>query len=119
MELFRGLSVQRKVCFCHQIKASILMTMAARKKKTITRKLVHAGGWQVAKRAAKMVPFGGTVIAVSLVGFDIKNKGVIRGVINSSLDAIPVLGFAKNAVELFTGDFIPDKDERKQRRNGK
>lgn len=78
-------------------------------RKNIKRKLIHAGGWQVAKRVAKMVPFGGTVVAASLVGLDIKNKGVFKGVINSGLDAIPIVGLAKNAVELFTGDFIPDK----------
>jgi len=83
-------------------------------KKSIKRKLIHAGGWQVAKRVAKMVPFGGTVVAASLVGLDIKNKGVVKGVINSGLDAIPVVGLAKNAVELFTGDFIPDKDNSKR-----
>lgn len=86
-------------------------------KKSIKRKLIHAGGWQVAKRVAKMVPFGGTVVVASLVGLDIRNKGVVKGVINSGLDAVPLLGLAKNAVELFTGDFIPDKDVPK--RNGK
>ena len=82
----------------------------AQKKKGIGRKIVHAGGWQVAKRVAKMVPFGGTVIAVGLVGHDIKKKGLVKGVVNSGIDAIPFVGFAKNAVELFTGDFIPDKN---------
>ena len=85
-------------------------------KKSIKRKLIHAGGWQVAKRAARMVPFGGTIVVVGLVGHDIKRKGVLRGVLNSGLDAIPVFGFAKNAVELFTGDFIPDKTDRIQKR---
>jgi len=80
------------------------------KKPTFTRKLVHAGGWQVAKRVAKMVPFGGTVVVVGLVGHDIKKKGVVRGGINSGIDAIPVVGLAKNAIELFTGDFIADRD---------
>jgi hypothetical protein len=89
----------------------------AASKKSISRKLLHAGGWQVAKRGAKMLPFGGTIVVVGLIGHDIKKKGVIRGVINSGLDAIPVVGFAKNAVELFTGDFIADKNDR--RSNGK
>ena len=80
----------------------------ANKKHGIGRKVVHAGGWQVAKRVAKMVPFGGTVIAVGLVGHDIKKKGFVKGVVNSGIDAIPFVGFTKNAVELFTGDFIPD-----------
>jgi hypothetical protein len=79
------------------------------KNKSLTRKLVHAGGWQIAKRLAKSIPGGGTVIAIGLVGFDIKRKGVVKGVINSGLDAIPFVGLAKNAVELFTGDFLPDK----------
>lgn len=87
----------------------------AKQKRSIKRKLVHAGGWQIAKRAAKMLPFGGTLIAVGLVGHDIKRKGVIRGVINSGLDAVPVLGFTKNAVELITGDFIADKEDRKSK----
>jgi len=82
------------------------------RKKTLKRKLLHAGGWQVAKRVAKMVPFGGTVVAVVLVGSDIKNKGVGKGLLNSSIDAIPFVGLAKNAVELFKGDFIPDKEKK-------
>ena len=86
----------------------------ANKKHGLKRKIVHAGGWQVAKRVAKMVPFGGTVIAVGLVGHDIKKKGLVRGVVNSSIDAIPFVGFTKNAVELFTGDFIPDKENSKK-----
>jgi hypothetical protein len=72
---------------------------------------VHAGGWQVVKRAAKMLPFGGTVIVIGLVGHDIKKKGLVKGVVNSGLDAIPFVGLAKNAVELFMGDFIKDVDE--------
>jgi len=81
----------------------------AEQKKSLRRKLLHAGGWQVAKRVAKMVPFGGTVIVVGLVGHDIRKKGLVKGVVNSGIDAIPVVGFCKNAVELFTGDLIPDK----------
>ncbi|MFN0279561.1 MAG: hypothetical protein ACKVRN_13345 [Pyrinomonadaceae bacterium] len=79
------------------------------RKSEIKRKIIHAGGWQVAKRVAKMVPLGGTVVAVALVGSDIKKKGVVKGLLNSGIDAIPIVGLAKNAVELVTGDFIPDK----------
>lgn len=82
----------------------------AEKKHSLKRKLVHAGGWQMAKRVAKMVPFGGTAIAVGLVGHDIKKKGLVRGVVNSGIDAIPVVGLVKNGVELFIGDLFPDKN---------
>lgn len=79
----------------------------------IKRKLLRAGGWQIAKRLAKAVPMGGTAVAVVLVGSDIKNKGLFKGLVNSGIDAIPFVGLAKNAVELFRGDFIPDKAGRK------
>ena len=82
----------------------------ANRKHGLGRKILHAGGWQLVKRGAKMLPFGGTVIAVSLVGHDIKKKGLFNGVLNSGIDAIPFVGLAKNAVEIFAGDFIPDKD---------
>jgi hypothetical protein len=81
----------------------------AQGEKSLKRKLVHAGGWQVAKRVAKTIPFGGTAVAVVLVGSDIRQKGLLGGIVNSGIDAIPFVGLAKNAVELFRGDFIPDK----------
>lgn len=83
-------------------------------KKSLRRKLLHAGGWQVAKRAAKMLPFGGTAVVLFLVGHDIKKKGVVGGLANSGIDAIPFVGLAKNAVELFRGDFIADKEPKKR-----
>ena len=79
------------------------------RKSEIKRKLVHAGGWQVAKRLAKTIPFGGTAVAIALVGADIRKKGVFKGILNSGIDAIPVIGLAKNAVEMVRGDFIQDK----------
>ena len=78
----------------------------------IKRKLIRTGGWQVAKRLAKMVPFGGTAVAVVLVGTDIRNKGVLNGLVNSGIDAIPFVGLGKNVIELVRGDFIPDKQRR-------
>ena len=81
----------------------------ANSKHSIKRRLVHAGGWQVAKRVAKTIPFGGTAVVIFLVGSDIRKKGVVKGLVNSGIDAIPFVGLAKNAVELFRGDFIADK----------
>ena len=86
------------------------------KKKGLGRKIVHAGGWQVVKRLARAVPFGGAAVVLFLVGSDIKNKGVAKGLVNSGIDAIPFVGLAKNAVELVRGkDFIEDKPERAKR----
>ncbi len=85
---------------------------------SLKRKLVNAGGWTVAKRVAKSIPYVGTVMAIGLVGYDIKKKGVVKGVLNSGLDAIPFVGLGKNVVELFTGDLLPDKEAGNQK-NGK
>lgn len=81
-------------------------------KTSLKRKLIHAGGWQVAKRVAKTIPFGGTVVAVVLVGSDIRNKGFFGGLVNAGIDAIPFVGLAKNAVELVRGDFIPNRQKK-------
>lgn len=80
--------------------------------KSLSKKVAHAGGWMVAKRVAKAIPYVGTAMAIGLVGFDIKRKGVVKGVLNSGLDAIPFVGLAKNGIEFFTGDFFPDKPQK-------
>jgi hypothetical protein len=84
----------------------------AENKKSLKRKAVEAGGWQVAKRVAKSVPYLGSLMAIGLVGYDIKKKGVVKGVINSGLDAIPFVGTGKNIIEFFTGDLLPDKENK-------
>ncbi len=81
------------------------------KKPSLARKAAHAGGWTVAKRVAKSIPYVGTVMAIGLVGYDVKRKGIVNGVLNAGIDAIPFVGTAKNVVEFFTGDLLPDKPE--------
>ena len=81
----------------------------AKENSSLKRKLVHAGGWTVAKRVAKSIPYVGTAMAIGLGGYDIKRKGVVKGVLNAGIDAIPFVGLGKNIVEFFTGDLLPDK----------
>lgn len=85
-------------------------------KETLVKKAVHAGGWQIARRIARSIPYGGGLIAIALVGSDIKRKGFTRGVVNSGLDAIPFVGFGKNVIEFFTGDLLPDKAVREEKK---
>ena len=66
-------------------------------------------GWAVAKKLLKAIPFIGPVFSVGFAGYDIKKKGVVPGAIHLGLDVTPVVGTAKNVVEIFTGDWIPDK----------
>ncbi len=66
-------------------------------------------GWAVAKKLLKAIPFVGPLVSVGFAGYDIKKKGVVPGAIHVGLDVMPVVGTAKNVVEIFTGDWIPDK----------
>ncbi len=99
----------------HRTPEASKLTAMNEKTKEIGKKIARAGSWQVVKRGAKMLPFGGTAVVLFLVGSDIRKKGVVAGLANSGIDAIPFVGLAKNAIELFRGDFIPDKE----RKNGK
>lgn len=82
---------------------------------SLKRRAVRAGGWTLAKRIIKPIPIIGTVVVISLAGYDIRKKGLLRGGIHVGLDATPILGTAKGIVELFTGDLIPDKKRRRIR----
>ncbi len=83
------------------------------KSANLPRRAARAVGWKMAKRLIKPIPIVGTAVAVGLAGYEIKKKGLLRGSINVGLDIIPFVGTAKNIVELFTGDLIPDKSEKK------
>jgi hypothetical protein len=78
----------------------------------ILRRIIRAGGYRIAMRAAKSVPLVGTAVAVGLIGYEIKKKGIARGLVNTALDATPVVGLIKNTIEMFTGDWLPDKEKR-------
>jgi hypothetical protein len=76
---------------------------------TVKHRLMRAGGWGLAKRLIKPIPIIGSLAAVSLVVYEIRKKGLFRGAVHVGLDATPVVGTAKNVVEIFTGDLIRDK----------
>ncbi len=81
----------------------------------VTRRVVRAGGWGIAKRIIKPIPIIGTVFAFGLAGYEIKRKGLIPGAIHVGLDITPVVGTAKSVLEIFTGDLIPDKKDRRKK----
>src|SRR5687767_11917632 len=75
------------------------------------RRIVKAGGWGLAKRLIKPIPIIGSIFAVALAGYEIKKKGLLPGALHVGLDITPVVGTAKNVIEIFTGDWIPDKPD--------
>jgi hypothetical protein len=66
----------------------------------------------VVKKLIKAIPFIGPVFSVGSAGYEIKKKGLVPGVVHVGLDVTPVLGTAKNVVEIFTGDWVPDKSSK-------
>ena len=82
---------------------------------TLKRRVMRAGSWAIIKRGIKAIPVIGSLFAVGLAGYEIKKKGLVPGAVHVGLDVTPVVGTAKNVVEIFTGDWIPDKEDRKNR----
>lgn len=76
---------------------------------TVLRRIIQAGSARAAVKVAKIIPVIGTAVAIGLVGYEIKKKGFIKGLVNTAMDATPFVGVAKNAIELVTGDWLPDK----------
>jgi hypothetical protein len=66
-------------------------------------------GWAVVKKLLRAIPIIGPVFTVGFAGQDIRKKGIVPGAVHIGLDVIPVVGTAKNVVEIVTGDWIPDK----------
>jgi len=81
---------------------------------TVKRRIARAGGWALIKRMIKPIPVIGSLVAVGLAGYEIKKKGLLPGAVHVGLDVTPIVGTAKNVVEIFTGDWIPDKEDRKK-----
>jgi len=75
----------------------------------ILRRIFRAGAARIAVRAAKTIPVVGAAVAIGLVVYEVRKKGLIKGVVNTALDATPFLGATKNAIEMVTGDWLSDK----------
>ena len=76
---------------------------------SVKRRIMRAGGWGIAKRLIKPIPVVGSIFAFGLAGYEIRKKGLLPGAVHVGLDMTPVVGTAKNVLEIFTGDLIPDK----------
>jgi proline racemase len=56
------------------------------------------------------MPWIGAAIGLLTIGETIRRKGVIGGAFDTGLNAIPLIGAAKNTVEVIRGrDFFPDR----------
>ena len=67
-------------------------------------------GLRVARRAGRSVPLIGAAVSVFLLRETIKRKGLVGGMLDTGLNALPFVGALKTGVEAFRDrDFFPDK----------
>jgi hypothetical protein len=73
-------------------------------------RLARWGGLKLSRRMSRSMPWIGAAIAIATVGIAMRRKGVVRGALDSALNATPFVGAAKNTVEVVRGrDFFPDR----------
>lgn len=67
-------------------------------------------GLRVARRAGRSVPLLGAAVSVFLLRETIKRKGLIGGLLDTGLNALPFIGALKSSIEAFRDrDFFPDR----------
>ena len=77
-----------------------------------TNHIARWGGARLARRLGRSTPWIGAAIGLITIGATMRRKGVIGGVFDTGLNAIPLIGAAKNTVEVLRGrDFFPDRHQ--------
>lgn len=77
---------------------------------SMTNRMARWGGARLSRRLARSIPYLGAVVALVTVGATMRRKGLISGVFDTGLNAIPFIGAAKNVAEVVRGrDFFPDR----------
>jgi hypothetical protein len=70
-------------------------------------------GWSgahVSRRLVRSIPLLGAVVVIATLGVAMRRKGVVGGLVDAGLNAVPVLGAVKNVAEVVRGrDFVPDR----------
>jgi len=81
------------------------------------KRVVRWGGARLSRRAAEALPWVGALVAMATVFGAMKRKGVLRGGLDTALNATPFLGAVKNIAEELRGrDFIADRPAALSRR---
>ena len=83
----------------------------------ISNRVVRWGGARLSRRLSRSLPVLGTAVALLTVVSTIRRKGLVSGVFDTGLNAVPLVGAAKNVLEVARGrDFFPDRPEATRRR---
>jgi hypothetical protein len=77
---------------------------------SMTNRLARWGGMRVSRRLSRAIPLIGTAVALATVAATIRQKGVVRGSLDSGLNALPFVGALKAGIEVIRGrDLFRDK----------
>jgi hypothetical protein len=64
----------------------------------------------LSRRLSRSLPWIGAAVALATVAATVRRKGLISGTFDTGLNAIPLVGAAKNVIEVARGrDFFPDR----------
>jgi hypothetical protein len=77
---------------------------------TIQQSAMRYGQRRLTRRLGRSLPWVGAAFALLTLGSAIRRKGVVRGTVDSALNAVPFVGGLKNVAEAVRGrDFIADR----------
>src|SRR5687767_6646356 len=77
---------------------------------TAGNRIARWGTARLSHRVSRSIPILGVAIAAATVFATMRRKGVISGVLDTGLNAMPGIGAAKNVIEIARGrDFFPDR----------
>jgi hypothetical protein len=79
----------------------------------VSNSLMRWGGMRASRRLSRSLPWIGGLIALATVAATVRRKGLVRGSLDTGLNAVPFVGAMKAAVETVRGrDFFPDRTMR-------
>jgi hypothetical protein len=85
-------------------------SLQPRRSMTMTQRMARWGGARLSRRLSRSLPWVGGAIALATVASTMRRKGMISGVLDTGLNAVPFVGAAKNVLEVARGrDFFPDR----------
>lgn len=77
---------------------------------TMQQSALRYGQRRLTRRLGRALPWIGTALALAALASTIRRKGLVRGTVDTALNAIPFVGGVKTAAEIVRGrDFFPDR----------
>jgi len=77
---------------------------------SMSNRIARWGGARMSRRLSRSLPWVGGLIALGTVAATVRRKGLVGGTFDTGLNAIPLIGAAKNVVEVVRRkDFFPDR----------